>query len=106
MRSRPTYWDKVRKELRPKFAQVGLLMVCELGWEGCEKNKNLTFAHSLRRAAIDQYKKQNKLDEYEAKMREVIRACTVCHAQLDSRKRPETYEIVKDVIKNRKKPIK
>jgi len=113
MRSRPTYWDKVRKELRPKFALAGLLETCELRWEGCLIRKDgtvpkpyQTFAHSLRRNAIDSYKKQGKPGEYDAKMREVIRACTECHKNLDARKRPETYDIVIDVIKNRKKPVK
>lgn len=112
MRSRPTYWDKVRKELRPKFAAAGLLEICELGWKGCKANKNgivpkqfQTFAHSLRRRKIDKYKK-NDLDIYEEKMRHVIRCCTECHHKLDNNfEHEETERIVIETINTRKKPV-
>lgn len=116
MRSKPTYWDKVRKELRPKFVLAGLLEICELGWEDCLANKYgivpktfQTFAHSLRRNKIDIHKKANP-EEYERLMREVIRACTKCHHQLDNeleddKSHEKAAAIVREVIENRKKPV-
>ena len=106
MRKQPTYWDKVKREIRPKFARVGLLNVCELGWEGCtgKITDRLTFAHSLRRREIDKYKKQGNDHEYERRMREVIRCCSIpCHAKLDARKHEETEAIVLDIIANRRR---
>lgn len=115
MRSNPTYWDLVRKEIRPKFAAAGLLEICEIGWENCCANKYgfvpkqfQTFAHSLRRRKIDQYKKYEH-DKYEVLMREVIRACTQCHSELDNPtnySHQEAEQIVKDIINNRKKQPK
>lgn len=111
MRRRATYWDKVRTELRPKFANVGLLDICELyntdsEWRSpkCEKDRNLTFAHSLRRKYIDRYKKYEH-DEYERRMREVARLCTSCHAIVDANKPPVSEQIIIDIIKKRKKPV-
>ena len=111
MRSNPTYWDKVKKELRPRFNAVGLLNICEL-WDTdhefrspkCEKNRNLTFAHSLRRKYIDKYKK-NDLEEYERRMREVARLCTPCHAIVDANKGPVAEAAIVEIIKKRKKPV-
>lgn len=112
MRSRPTYWDKVKAELRPKFSGVGLLHVCEFALmnspyksKNCTKNKYLTFAHSLRRRKIDKFKKDNDETMYEKKMREVIRICQVCHQDLDAMEHEETERIVLETIKNRLKPI-
>lgn len=116
MRSKPTYWDKIRKELRPKFEAAGILNVCELNWENCLANKHgivpktyQTFAHSLRRKKIDSYKKNDR-EEYERLMREVIRACVKCHSELDNeleddKTHEKARDIVRDTIKNRKKPL-
>lgn len=116
MRKKPTYWDKVRKELRPKFAVAGLLETCELRWENCLANKQgivpktfQSFAHSLRRRKIDKYKKSDP-EEYERRMREVIRACTQCHHELDNELEDDKHhekaeQIIIDIIKNRKKPV-
>lgn len=117
MRKKPTYWDKVRRELYPKFRAVGLLDVCELGWENCLANKYgivsqtyQTFAHSLRRKKIDRYIKSNQ-DEYERRMREVIRACTQCHHELDyeledDKDHAKAEMIVIETIANRKRQPK
>lgn len=112
MRSNPTYWDIVRKELRPKFAAAGLLETCELGWENCCMNRSgvvpkqfQTFAHSLRRRKIDIHKKYEP-EIYEQLMREVIRACTQCHSELDNPtnySHEEASEIVRSVISKRKR---
>lgn len=106
MRSKPTYWDRVRKEIRPKFAAAGLLNICELHWPQCIGAKlRLTFAHSLRRRKIDKFKNDGNEAMYELKMRRVIRACVKCHEQLDSLEHDETERIVEETIKNRKKPV-
>lgn len=112
MRKNPTYWDKVRKEIKPKFSRVGLLDTCEL-WDTnhefrskhCEKNRNLGFAHSLRRKYIDEYKKHGDIEEYERRMREVARLCQKCHAIVDANKPPVTEEIIIGIINNRKRPV-
>lgn len=112
MRSNPTYWDQVRKELKPKFARVGLLNTCELydtksKWRSpkCEKNKNLGFAHSLRRNDIDTFKKNGDLEGYEIKMRRVARLCGSCHGPIDANKRNVSEEIIEGIIKRRKRPV-
>lgn len=112
MRSNPTHWDLIRKELRPKFAAAGLLETCELGWENCLMNRSgqvpkvfQTFAHSLRRRKIDMHKKYEP-DVYEKLIREVIRACTKCHEELDDQtnySQDEAAEIVRQVINKRKR---
>lgn len=110
MRSNPTYWDKVRKELRPKFDKVGLLNICELyntkseyRSPKCTKDKYLTFAHSLRRKAIDRFKKDGDDEMYEFKMRNVARLCSSCHAIVDGRKPLESEAIIEEIIGNRTK---
>lgn len=117
MRRNPTYWDRVRKEIRPKFEAAGLLEICELGWENCLADKYgrvpktfQTFAHSLRRRKIDRYKKTDP-EEYERRMREVARVCTQCHHELDNELTDDPYHdkaeaIIVEVINNRKKPVK
>lgn len=114
MRRNPTHWDRVRKELRPKFERVGLLNICELNWENCLANKHgivpqtfQTFAHSLRRRKIDKFKKTNP-KEYERLMRHVIRACSQCHHELDNElENDHTHEkaeaIVTETINKRKR---
>lgn len=112
MRNNPTYWDKVRKELRPKFSAAGILNICEL-WDTdhifrspyCEKNRNLTFAHSLRRKYIDKYKKLGNLEEYERRMREVARLCQKCHAEVDANKGIVTEQVIVGIIEKRTKPV-
>jgi hypothetical protein len=97
-------WRHVREELRPKFIKAGITF-CELRWHGCEGRAHLTFAHSLRRNDIDKYRKDGDLEQYALKMREVIRACRSCHSKLDANKRPVTYEMVRDIINKRSRPI-
>jgi hypothetical protein len=116
VRSKPTYWDKISKEIRPKFAAAGLLETCELRWDSCLANRDgivpkafQTFAHSLRRRKIDKYKKSEP-EEYERRMREVIRACTQCHHILDNELEDDKHhtkaeEIVIETINKRKKPV-
>ncbi len=111
MRKRSTYWDIVKRELKPKFALAGLLNVCELQWNDCLANDYgvvpdvyQTFAHSLRRRHIDKYKKYEK-EIYEEKMRKVIRVCTICHDQLDKLPKHKTEHIVENVIASRKRKI-
>jgi hypothetical protein len=114
LRKKSTHWDSVRKELRPKFAVAGLIDRCELNWEKCLANKDgfvpktfQTFAHSLRRRKIDRYLRDNP-SEYERLMREVCRVCVKCHEQLDNPKNfthEEACEIIRNTIKNRKKPV-
>lgn len=114
MRKKPTYWDKVKKELRPKFTQAGLINTCELQWEKCLANKSgfvpqqyQNFAHSLRRRKIDNFKKEYP-EIYEKKIREVIRTCVKCHEMLDDptlHSHEEAEQIVIEVIQNRRKPL-
>lgn len=93
-------WEDVRARLKEQFISIGITS-CELKWEGCVGKMYPTFAHSLRRNDIGKYSGR----EHEEKMVEVIWACQPCHSKLDARKREDSYLIVTNVIKNRKKQI-
>jgi hypothetical protein len=95
-------WLEVKQEIRPKFLEADIYC-CELKWDGCKgcMVMYLTFAHSLRRRKIDKLQKEERAKA----MREVIRACSACHYILDSMAHDETYQIVREVIKNRTKPV-
>lgn len=86
--------EKVNGPNRIRFAEMGLLGVCEAKLPGCWPNGRLTWAHG---------KKDRKLSMEERKYL-VIRACTVCHHQMDEQMRPEEMlTFVQDVIANRER---
>jgi hypothetical protein len=72
---------------------MGLLNVCEAKLPGCWPNGRLTWAHG---------KKDRFLTMHERKEL-VIRACTVCHHQMDEQmSHDEMLTFVKNVIANRR----
>lgn len=84
--------EGINEPNRIRFAEMGLLGVCEAKLPGCWPNGRLTWAHG---------KKDRKLTMEERKYL-VIRACTVCHHQMDEQMSPEEMlAFVQDVIANR-----
>ena len=67
--------EQINRPNRIRFAEMGLLNVCEAKLPGCWPNGRLTWAHG---------KKDRLLTMHERKFL-VIRACTVCHHQMDER---------------------
>lgn len=84
-------WNMARRMLKEKFQKVGLLDICEVGYDGICDNYHLTFAHSLRRNYIGT----------KEQMEEVVRACQKCHAVLDAKKHDVTYNEVRQIIARR-----
>lgn len=84
--------ERINRPNRIRFAQMGLLGVCEAKLPGCWPNGRLTWAHG---------KKDRLLTMHERKYL-VIRACTVCHHKMDEEMSHEQMlEFVQDVIANR-----
>lgn len=88
-------WNSARPYVKEKFDEAGLLYVCEVNYGKCDL-LHLTFAHSKRRRYI----------ENKEEMEEVVRACQKCHAILDAKKHPVTYEEVLTIINNRITPVR
>lgn len=88
-------WPQVRRQIKPKFTSAGI-NYCELSWEKCEWPKTKTFAHSLRHRFI----------ATKEQMEEVILTCQKCHAQLDANPLEVTYDIVREVINNRRNQVR
>jgi hypothetical protein len=84
--------EKINHPNRIRFAAMGLLDVCEARLPGCWPNGRKTWAHG---------KKDRKLTMDERKYL-VIRACTICHREMDEDMSPEEMlQFVIDVIANR-----
>lgn len=85
--------EKINRPNRIRFAAMGLLGICEARLPGCWPNGRLTWAHG---------KKDRNLTMDERKYL-VIRACTVCHHQMDEQMtHAEMLLFVETVIANRK----
>jgi len=81
-------WESVRPKVKLRFAEAGILNICELQYEGCTGNQfTLTFAHSLHRDYIGT----------KEEMEDVIRACTNCHQLLDANEHDVTESLVHEV---------
>ncbi len=83
-------WDKIRANLKPKFADAGITS-CELSLPGCKQGLFLSFAHSKKRRDI--YTQED--------MEKVILTCQSCHhfiEVLGNRKIFTMEEIVERVI--------
>jgi hypothetical protein len=86
--------ERINRPNRIRFAEMGLLNVCEAKLPGCWPNGRLTWAHG---------KKDRLLTMRERKVL-VIRACTVCHHQMDEEmSHEEMLAFVENVIANRKR---
>jgi hypothetical protein len=84
--------ERINRPNRIRFAEMGLLGVCEAKLPGCWPNGRLTWAHG---------KKDRKLTMDERKNL-VIRACTVCHRYMDEEmSHQEMLEFVQSVIAKR-----
>ena len=84
--------ERINRPNRIRFAEMGLLNVCEAKLPGCWPNGRLTWAHG---------KKDRLLSMHERKYL-VIRCCTVCHHKLDEEmSHEEMLAFVQDVIANR-----
>jgi len=84
--------ERINRPNRIRFAEMGLLNVCEAKLPGCWPNGRLTWAHG---------KKDRMLSMHERKYL-VIRACTVCHHKMDEEmSHEEMLEFVQDVIAKR-----
>lgn len=103
--SKDEEWDRVRNELKERFAKAGILS-CELRYEVCIHSYNFghkwSFAHSLKRDQIASAKYNPELREIQ--IREVIYACQECHKIIEDlgNKHNEMYDIVVAIIKQRK----
>ena len=85
--------EQINRPNRIRFAEMGLLDVCEAKLKGCWPNGRLTWAHG---------KKDRHLTMHERKYL-VIRACTVCHHHMDEQmSHDEMLTFVKNVIANRR----
>lgn len=88
--------EKINRPLRAKFRRLGLLDVCEARLEGCWPDGRKTWSHG---------KKDRKLTMEERKNL-VIRACTVCHRQMDEEMSPEEMlSFVQEVIARRESTL-
>ena len=84
--------EKINRPNRIRFAEMGVLDVCEAKLPGCWPNGRLTWAHG---------KKDRKLSMHERKYL-VIRACTVCHRKMDEEMSAEQMlAFVENVIAQR-----
>lgn len=87
--------ERINRPNRIRFAEMGLLGVCEAKLPGCWPNGRLTWAHG---------KKDRLLSMHERKYL-VIRACTVCHHKMDEEmSHEEMLAFVKNVIESRSNP--
>lgn len=71
--------EQINRPNRIRFAEMGLLGVCEAKLPGCWPNGRLTWSHG---------KKDRKLTMQERTYL-VIRACTVCHHRMDEQMNAE-----------------
>jgi hypothetical protein len=86
--------ERINRPNRIKFAEMGLLNVCEAKLPGCWPNGRLTWAHG----------KKDRLLTMDERKNLVIRACTVCHHKLDEEmSHEEMLAFVQNVIANREK---
>lgn len=84
-------WIKAKRKIKENFAAIGL-NYCEARYDGCLGASFLTLAHSLKRRNIHS----------EEKLHEVALLCTSCHNIVECMKESEMYEIINQLIKNRK----
>lgn len=85
-------WSNVRRKLSTDFASRGITS-CELGYEGCWREKALGWAHGRKRRHLEG-------DELTSL---VILACNPCHDKIERLLEAEMCVIVKDVIANRRR---
>lgn len=85
-------WSKVRRKLSLDFASKGITS-CELGYEGCWREKALGWAHGRKRRHLQG-------DELTAL---VILACNPCHDKIERLPEAKMCGIVTDVIANRRR---
>jgi hypothetical protein len=86
--------ERINRPNRIRFAEMGLLNVCEAKLPGCWPNGRLTWAHGKKDRLLTMRERKNL----------VIRACTVCHHQMDEQmSHGEMLAFVENVIANRKR---
>jgi len=88
--NKPNEWDKVRAELKIKFAWARITQ-CELNYPNCWKDQALGFAHAKKRRHL-----------LPGELEVVILACNPCHDIIEKLPESEMAEIVYQVIKSRK----
>lgn len=106
--SKDEEWQRIKKEIRPFFIENDLYYICELQLSKCIGNAlPLQFAHSKKRFDI-----AKEEPERTRELKEVVRACTVCHNYIETL--PDTedltghermYRIVVDTINLREKRL-
>ena len=69
---RSSKWDRVRKKLKVKFADMDIT-TCEIGLKGCLNDNFLGFAHTKKRRYITT----------EEDLWRVVLACQPCHAKVE-----------------------
>lgn len=87
---RTQQWEKVRRNLKPKFERAGITS-CELRWPGCWKDNALGFAHAKHRRNLGP-----------GELSIVILVCNICHDLLDKLPDEDTEHIVMKTISERK----
>src|SRR6266849_2016456 len=84
--------ERINRPNRIRFAEMGLLGICEANLPGCWPNGRLTWAHG----------KKDRFLTMEERKYLVIRACTVCHRKMDEEmSHEEMLKFVQDVIAKR-----
>ena len=94
--SKTAEWKWVRAQLVMEFAAMGVTR-CELNLPGCWRTKWLSFAHSVKRAAI---RHDAKRDEPES-LWYVILCCVPCHQQIERLPKAEMRAAVVQAVERR-----
>lgn len=92
-----TSWVSVRRTLKGSFAAASIT-TCELKYEGCWRNNNLSFAHALKRRHLVEGAEKGKPESVYT----VILACVPCHQKIEVMGESTMKSIVMHVILNRK----
>jgi len=83
-------WERVRRNLKPKFERVGIT-TCELRYEGCWSDNGLGFAHTKKRANLGP-----------GELSVVALLCNSCHDKIEILPEEEMTKVVLATIAARK----
>lgn len=91
-------WEKALRELKHEFLSWDITS-CELLYPGCQRTRDLGFAHALKRS---QHPEMYRTDE----LKRVCLACSRCHDRIERMPAAEMERIVARVIELRLKILK